>query len=75
MSFLFGGGQSSTPSPAQSISPVSRMPRSNDAVSRNAARVERQRVLGRSGRSSTILSRRGEPGTNSYSNSLLGQAG
>lgn len=75
MSFLFGGGGQSS-APTQAVSAPARMPTPNSAVARNAASRERNRIFSRSGRSSTILSRRGgEPGTAAYSNSLLGQAG
>jgi hypothetical protein len=51
-----------------------------DDKSRIAAAEQRRKISQRSGRASTMLSRRssqrtGEAGTSSYSNSLLGQAG
>ena len=73
MSFLFP----KTPKPA----PPVRMPVTGDADMRAAALRQQQQIQARSGRASTILSRSrgrasaGEPGTRTYSNSLLGQAG
>lgn len=55
---------------------VTRMPDVNDPVIRQAQDRKRREISGRSGRSSTMLSRgAGEGGTQSYSNSLLGSAG
>lgn len=59
---------------AQTVSPVTRMPVPSDQ-NRYAAAETRRRVSGRRGRTSTIMTRRGEAGTNAYANSLLGQAG
>lgn len=73
MGFLFGD----KPKPAE----PARMPTPDDAESRKAAARARAAAMSRSGRSSTILSRRagarttGEAGTTAYKNSLLGQAG
>lgn len=79
MSFLFGGGQANAAGTAAStapkVSPTARMPTQSDALTRLAARREQARALGRSGRSSTILTQRGEAGTRAYGNSLLGQTG
>lgn len=58
---------------------VVRMPDQNDPNIRQAEERKRREIAGRSGRSSTMLSRGagggGEAGTRSYSNSLLGSAG
>lgn len=69
MSALFG----EKPKPA----PVVRMPVPEDKESQMAAERKRREIAGRQGRRSTMLSRpsSGEPGTRSYGNSLLGQAG
>jgi hypothetical protein len=68
MSFLFGKKQKQAdPTP---------MPVPDDAQARAADLRQRQQIASRSGRASTMLSRRtGDAGTTSYSNSLLGQAG
>lgn len=71
MSFLFGGGNNaSTPT---------RMPTTNDAAARAAQTRQRRGILGRSGRSSTVMTQPGAAsagaGTVSYANSVLGQAG
>lgn len=58
----------------QAPTPVARMPVQFEQ-NRQAAAQTRRKLSSRSGRSSTILSRRGEAGTTSYANSLLGQAG
>lgn len=70
MGFLFGGGERAAPNPT-------RMPAANDAATRAARARQRRSILGRSGRSSTIMTQeRGNTGgTQSYTNSLLGQAG
>jgi hypothetical protein len=69
MSFLFG----KKPQP----SPTVRMPVQGDAASRGAAQRQRSSISERTGRTSTFLGQRqtGEAGTESYKNSLLGQAG
>lgn len=67
MGALFGG-KAKSPS-------VTRMPDVNDPVIRNTQEKKRREIAGRSGRDSTMLSRSGESGTRSYSNSLLGSAG
>ena len=57
---------------------VVRMPDQNDPNIRQAEERKRREIAGRSGRSSTMLSRgagSGEAGTRSYGNSLLGSAG
>ena len=67
MGFLFGGNE-------RREAPT-RMPASNDAVVRAAQRRERRNIMGRQGRSSTVLTREGNTGgTQSYTNSLLGSA-
>ena len=68
MSFLFP----KKPQPT----PVSRMPTSDDELSRLASARQRQTSLMRGGRSSTILSRRNgtEAGVSSYANTALGAA-
>lgn len=67
MGFLFSSNKSSTP--------VTKMPVQSEQ-DRAAAAEARRRAAGRTGRSSTIMTRRGsEAGTQAYSNSLLGQAG
>lgn len=71
MGALFGGKEKT---PVQQVTPVARMPVPFEQ-NRQAAAQTRRRLSSRSGRSSTILSRRGEAGTTAYSNSLLGQAG
>lgn len=71
MGFLFGNQQQKTAAPT-------RMPTTNDAVVRAAQSRQRRSILGRSGRSSTMLTQDGSSapgGTQSYTNSLLGQAG
>lgn len=70
MGFLFGGGDT-----AQREAPT-RMPASNDAVVRASRERQRRNIMGRRGRSSTILTRDtgGSGGTQSYTNSLLGSA-
>ncbi|MBZ9873089.1 hypothetical protein LB542_19770 [Mesorhizobium sp. BR1-1-9] len=71
MSFLFGKKPTvEAPTP---------MPVPDDASAKAADLRQRQQIAARSGRSSTMLSRRqttgGDAGTSSYGNSLLGQAG
>jgi hypothetical protein len=78
MGFLFGGGsQAGTPAPTPiAATPVARMPTANNAVAREAAARKRQDIFGRSGRRSTMYTRKDtEAGTTAYSNSLLGQTG
>jgi len=71
MGALFGGGkQQAAPKPT----PVARMPVQFEQ-NRQAMAQTRRKLSSRSGRSSTMLSRRSEAGTTAYSNSLLGQAG
>lgn len=68
MSGLFG----------QKPSGPARMPDTNDPAILEAQRRKRAEVMGRSGRTATILSRGGSggsPGTGAYKNSLLGQGG
>lgn len=72
MGALFGGGRDKQVAPKPT--PVARMPVQFEQ-NRQAAAQTRRKLSTRSGRSSTILSRRGEAGTAAYSNSLLGQAG
>lgn len=71
MSGLFG----KAPKPEAPV----RMPVEDDAASAAAAQRQKQLIAARSGRASTVMSRRapsgGEAGTSSYSNSLLGSAG
>jgi len=56
--------------------PPTPMPVPDDAAARAADLRERQQIAARTGRASTMLSRRtGDAGTASYGNSLLGQAG
>lgn len=59
-----------------------KMPVADDAATLAAQERQRQQVAARSGRASTVMSRRagngrtgGDAGTSSYSNSLLGSAG
>lgn len=69
MSGLFGKApKPSDPTP---------MPVPDDAAAKAADLRQRQQIAARSGRASTMLSRRtgGDAGTSSYGNSLLGQAG
>ena len=70
MSSLFG----KAPKPADPTP----MPVPDDAAAKAADLRQRQQIASRSGRASTMLSRRtggGDAGTSSYGNSLLGQAG
>lgn len=71
MSGLFG----KTPAPE----PATPMPVPDDAAAQAAKARQQQQIASRSGRASTVLSRpaggRGEAGTSSYANSLLGSAG
>lgn len=71
MSGLFG----KTPKPEAPV----RMPVPEDQASRMAAERQRRAIAGREGRAQTVLSRptggQSGPGTASYGNSLLGQAG
>ncbi|WP_156394421.1 hypothetical protein [Mesorhizobium sp. Root172] len=71
MSGLFG----KKPTPE----PVAVMPVPDDAAAKAADLRQRQQIASRTGRASTVMTRRssggGDAGTSSYSNSLLGQAG
>lgn len=71
MSFLFGG----KPKPAAPTP----MPVPDDAAAKAADMRQRQQIAARTGRASTVMSRRpsggGDAGTSSYGNSLLGSAG
>lgn len=71
MSGLFG----KTPKAADPV----RMPVEDDASAIAEQQRQKQAIAARSGRASTVMSRRapsgGEAGTSSYSNSLLGSAG
>lgn len=69
MGFLF-------PKTPKAEAPV-RMPVPDDTASVAAADRQKRAIAARSGRASTVMSRRsgGEAGTTSYSNSLLGSAG
>ncbi|AVX04229.1 hypothetical protein MXMO3_01703 [Maritalea myrionectae] len=69
MGGIFGGGGQRKVEPK-------RMPDRNDPRHIAIERRKRQEISNRSGRSSTILSRpmQGAPGTQSYSNTLLGEA-
>lgn len=71
MGALFGGGKQTT---QQVVTPVTKMPVQFEQ-NRQAAAQTRRKLSSRTGRSSTMLTRRGEAGTTAYSNSLLGQAG
>jgi hypothetical protein len=54
------------------------MPVPDDADALAAAARQKQQIASRTGRASTVLSRRsgaGEAGTSSYANTLLGSAG
>jgi hypothetical protein len=70
-----GGLFGKKPDPA----PAVRMPVPDDQAALAAQQRQRQQIASRSGRASTMLSRRpsggGDAGTSSYSNSLLGSAG
>ena len=70
MGGLFGGDK---PKPAEPV----RMPVPDDTASLAAADRQKRQIAQRTGRASTVLSRRtgGEAGTSSYGNSLLGSAG
>jgi hypothetical protein len=74
MGFLFG--QNNKSATVTAPTPVTRMPVLSD-MNREAAATTRRKLSSRSGRSSTILTRRtgNEAGTTAYANSLLGQAG
>ena len=69
MSGLFG----KAPKPADPV----RMPVAGDADTRAAEERKRRDIAGRSGRSSTILTRGGggAAGVDAYKNTALGQAG
>ena len=70
MSGLFGK--------APKVADATPMPVPDDAAAKAADLRQRQQIASRSGRASTMLSRRtggGDAGTSSYGNSLLGQAG
>lgn len=75
MGKLFGGGD--TPKPT----PVAKMPDPEDPTVKAAERARQLAIQQRSGRSSTVLTRGSSgsagnnAGTQSYGNSLLGQAG
>lgn len=82
MGKLFGGGESK-PAPAPTPTPVTRMPDTEDPAVKAAQRRAALEAQARSGRASTVLSNRqrnasatqgGQPGTQAYGNSLLGQA-
>lgn len=82
MGGLFGGG-SAKPAPAPTPTPVTRMPDTEDPSVKDAQRRAAVAAQARSGRASTVLTSRrnatanaggGQPGTQAYSNSLLGQA-
>lgn len=82
MGFIFGSSRTTaskaaSPVAAPAAAPVIRMPVENSASTRAANERKRRQIFGRSGRRSTILTRRdgGEAGIGAYSNSLLGQAG
>lgn len=83
MGFIFGSGSRSgaaanpVSTATATAAPVIRMPVENSASTRAANERKRRQIFGRSGRRSTILTRRdgGEAGIGAYSNSLLGQAG
>lgn len=64
MSKLFGGGQDKTV----------RMPDLESPVIKDAQRRKQAQIQGRSGRSSTMLSRGASPGTGAYQASVLGSA-
>lgn len=57
--------------------PAVRMPVPDDAAALAAQQRQRQQIASRSGRASTVMTRRptGDAGTSSYGNSLLGSAG
>lgn len=69
MSALFG----KKPQPE----PAVRMPVPDDTAALAAQQRQKQQIATRTGRASTVLSRRtgGDAGTSSYGNSLLGSAG
>lgn len=64
-----------TPAPT----PVTRMPDAEDPAVKEAEERKRRAAMTRGGRTSTIMTARdregGSPGTSTYRNSLLGQAG
>lgn len=67
------GGLFSKPKPADPV----RMPVAGDAETRAAEERKRREIVGRSGRSSTVLTRGGgaSAGVDAYKNTTLGQAG
>lgn len=70
MSGLFG----KAPQPEAAV----RMPVPDDPAAQAAQQRQKQLIASRSGRASTVMTRRsggGDAGTSSYSNSLLGSAG
>lgn len=69
MGALFG--KKPTPEPAV------RMPVPDDAAALAAQQRQKQQIAQRTGRASTVMTRRtgGDAGTSSYGNSLLGSAG
>lgn len=81
MGGLFGGGGTKTAAPTPT--PVTRLPDTEDPAVKAAQRRAALEVQARSGRASTVLTSRrnaaanpggGQPGTQAYGNSLLGQA-
>ncbi|TCL70639.1 hypothetical protein [Rhizobium sp. BK251] len=80
MGKLFGGGSSQAAAPTPT--PVTRMPDEEDPAIKEARRKAAVEAQSRSGRASTVLTSRqqrssagnGQPGTQAYGNSLLGQA-
>jgi hypothetical protein len=82
MGGLFGGG-SAKAAPAPTPTPVTRLPDTEDPSVKDAQRRAAMAAQARSGRAATVLTSRrsaaaanasASPGTQAYSNTLLGQA-
>ncbi|MGZ2449589.1 hypothetical protein ACVIRO_002343 [Rhizobium ruizarguesonis] len=83
MGKLFGGGDTKTAA-APTPTPVTRLPDTEDPSVKDAQRRAAVAAQARSGRASTVLTTRrnaaaanaggGQPGTQAYGNSFLGQA-
>lgn len=83
MGKLFGGGDTKTAA-APTPTPVTRLPDTEDPAVKDAQRRAAVVAQARSGRAATVLTNRqrnasanaggGQPGTQAYGNSLLGQA-
>jgi hypothetical protein len=72
MSGLFGSNQSSAPAAAPVVTPPAVMPDTNSAAAIEARRRAQLDVMGRAGRTSTILTAPRDRGGDSYSSTTLG---